>query len=310
MKEIGCTYILIPSIGRESLRQICKDIIEDAEGFDIRIIVISDGHEAAAKISRFSLNDNRIIFAKNKFSPGISGAINTGLELVPKGGQIMFFSDDDQWLPGKISKSLNAYLKYTDTCLIFQVRTSQTGERSIVKPGYVPKESSEPFRYLYSKPQLLRNRRYFSLTSFIGPSEVAQISFREDLQFREDIEWVNRVTKSNFPLFLIEGVTAHVEIGYLRTVERESIEQLKIFSSILRVESPEIEAKYIGWFFLRPYVVTGRVSYGMKILIRGKFLKRISNRKELLGIIFLSTLGTMVKIKTWVSYFPFPRAKN
>ncbi len=310
MREIGCTYILIPSLGREKLVDTCKDIIEDSKGFDVRIIIITDGLEAAAKLSRISFNDERVIVVKNKFSAGISGALNTGLEQVHNGGQIMFFSDDDHWLNGKMSKSLKAYRNYAKACLLFQVETSRIGGKSIVKPEYLQKGQIDPFEYLYAKPQMFKNRRYFSLTSFVGPSEVAQISFREDLQFREDIDWMNRVAKSDFPLFLIEGVTAQVEIGYLRTVERESVGQLKIYSSILKDQSRNIEANYIGWFFLRPYVVTGRINDGMKILLQGKFLKQILFRKQMLGVVFLYVLGSIFKVRIWASCFPFLRAKN
>lgn len=282
--------ILIPSLGRPTLKKVIDQIIQDKGSFRLQIIVIADGHEAMASIRSISFLSREISLILNTRTKGVSGSLNSGLKHA-SGEYLMIFSDDDEWLSGKIGTSIESIKGKKNTCICFQVETLGKNGLTKVRPSYRPKSPIEPLLYCYGNSPFLNNPRYLSLTSFIAPIGVKEYFFPEDLASREDIVWLHNVYRNGFDIIFAEGICAKVEIGYDRTSERDSDPELARWLCWLEKNSPHVQANFLFSHFLRPYVVTSNITLGLKVLYKNKIWRFRPSFKSVLVFSFLVTSG-------------------
>lgn len=282
--------ILIPSLGRPTLKKVIEQIIQDKGSFRLQIIVIADGYEALERIKNFSFLNPEISLILNTQTKGVSGSLNFGLKHA-SGEYLMFFSDDDEWLSGKIRSSIESIRGKENTCICFQVET--LGKRGLtkVRPSFIPKSPIDPLLYCYGNSPFINNPRYLSLTSFIAPIDVKKFSFPEDLTSREDVVWLQTVYANGFDIIIVEGIFAKVEIGYDRTSKRDSDTELARWLSWLEQNSPHLQPNFLFCHFLRPYVVSTNITMGLRVLYKNRIWRFRPSFKGLFVFSFLVTSG-------------------
>jgi glycosyltransferase involved in cell wall biosynthesis len=249
--------VIIPTLGRASIKRVIGEIVADSIGQEIRIIVVADGSQALEKIRAMSLEPLRVEILLNQGIQGISGSFNTGLSRVQDGEFIFLFSDDDHWKIGKFDNLFTAITQYTTdkTIVISQVLKNKGGKNAF------PKFGTDPIRcmmtFSYGHRVFIRNSHYVSLTAAILPSEARLIKFREEYKLREDLMWLQDLIGSGFEVSRCECVTGEVVMNYRHTVDREDAHQTRQFLTYLESISPKLKETFLYYHLLRPYAVCG-----------------------------------------------------
>jgi glycosyltransferase involved in cell wall biosynthesis len=282
--------ILIPTVGRSTLRNVIHQIEADSGNVSIQVIVIADGDDAMLRVTDLGIVGPTVKVVQNVNRRGVSGALNTGLQL-SDGEYLMIFSDDDYWPQGKISRSLAEVKLSKNSCICFQVETINKAGKREVRPTNLPREPIDPLSYCYSSNPFLKNSSYLSLTSFISPKEVSRFLFPENLNSREDLAWLYLLYKNDFNILLREGVNARVEIGYNRTVSRDTNTELISWLEWLETNGSDVQRDFLYGHYLRPYVRSGKIFRGLYTLLQIKIWKYRPSLVNIKSILFLTIVG-------------------
>ena len=115
--------VIIPTYNRCSLLKQALHSVLSQTYRNLEVMVVDDGSTDETSSFIQGINDERVTYLKNQRKKGANGARNTGIEAAT-GKYLAFLDDDDQWLPAKVEKQLNAFndamigLVYTEKKLI------------------------------------------------------------------------------------------------------------------------------------------------------------------------------------------------
>lgn len=111
--EVPDIDVVVPTRDRpELLRECIRAILTQEYPGPIRVIVVYDQSEPDSTLSAepdlgIDGARRRIEVTTNDRTPGLAGARNSGI-LTASAELVAFCDDDDQWLPGKLSKQVDA----------------------------------------------------------------------------------------------------------------------------------------------------------------------------------------------------------
>jgi len=111
--EVPDIDVVVPTRDRpELLRECIRSILKQEYPGPIRVLVVYDQSEPDRTLAdEPNLGSDgtrrRIEVVTNQRTPGLAGARNSGI-LAAGAELVAFCDDDDQWLPGKLSKQVNA----------------------------------------------------------------------------------------------------------------------------------------------------------------------------------------------------------
>ena len=249
--------VIIPTLGRASLKRVIDEIFADSIGQEVRIILVADGINALEKTNALSLNSPQVELVLNESNSGISGSFNTGLSRVKDGEFIFLFSDDDYWKIGKFDILFKAVSEFAseNTIVISQVLKNNGGKNAFPKFGKEPILCMMTF--LYGQRVFIRNSNYVSLTAAVFPNNAKWIKFREEYKLREDLIWLQDLITSGFEISRSNQVTAEVVMNYKHTVVREEIQQTRLFLEYLERINPKLKETFLHYHLLRPFAVSG-----------------------------------------------------
>ena len=120
--------VIIPTLGRSGLAKTLRDIMKDFELsgiYEVEVLVISDGTDAFGVNKKIIAEMDKPVhsnFSINHFQNsgiGVSTALNFGLAKVLPNEFFMIFTDDDEWIPGRLTILIEAILsnKSVKSCL-------------------------------------------------------------------------------------------------------------------------------------------------------------------------------------------------
>lgn len=116
----------------ELLRRTLRSFRTQEPGLLGEVIVVFDGEEPDSSLET-EFSDLNVKVVSNSRRPGLAGARNTGIGLA-QGEWVAFCDDDDEWLPGRLSKQLEC-AKVEDHFVVGGIRIA-TGERTVDRtPG-------------------------------------------------------------------------------------------------------------------------------------------------------------------------------
>jgi glycosyltransferase involved in cell wall biosynthesis len=169
----------------DDLRRAVSSILGQDYGGDIRCVVVVDGG-AWPSLEHSSSASRKLTVVPNLRTPGLAGARNTGLDLAD-GDLVALCDDDDEWLPHKVSRQVEAMSAGTAVSAT-GVLVSYRGDRCVrVPPAPV------------THADLLRSRAAALHPSTIVARRDAMDAigwFDEQIpgSYGEDYEWLLRAT--------------------------------------------------------------------------------------------------------------------
>ncbi len=116
--------VVIPSYNRSTLvcRAIKSILRQDYQDFEL--IIVDDCSRDNTKEIIKPLTNEKIKYIRHSKRKGLAATRNTGIRL-SKGEYIAFLDDDDEWMPSKLNKQINYFLKCSDSvgavyCLYYE----------------------------------------------------------------------------------------------------------------------------------------------------------------------------------------------
>jgi glycosyltransferase involved in cell wall biosynthesis len=100
--------VVIPTHNRpDFLRKAVGSVVEQDYAGRIEAVVVSDDGERVDLPAASSASERKLVALANERKPGALGARNTGI-LAATGELLAFLDDDDEWLPSKLSRQVEA----------------------------------------------------------------------------------------------------------------------------------------------------------------------------------------------------------
>ena len=192
------TYNRAHLVGR-AIRSVLNQTFQDFE-----IIVVDDGSTDNTEEVIKSFNDPRIRYIRHEQNRGGSAARNTGIRAA-RGEYIAFLDSDDEWLPQKLERQVNAFKSLDETTgLVY------TGLRFVDHKGALVWEQRPNLSgYIFHK--LLRRNVIGTASSVMLRRDCLLFTglFDETLPSRQDLDLWIRIARQ-FKVFPIpEPLTVH-----------------------------------------------------------------------------------------------------
>lgn len=182
----------------------------------LEIVVVDDNGDTDSQFSRDltagvdTIGDPRITIFAHETNRGACVARNTGM-LRSRGDYIAFLDDDDQWLPEKISRQVEAFQSAPEVGLVYCDRLIQVGEKLIKR---LPGRIIDGYRY-----EDIIYKNFIGSTSYVMiRREVVDTCgmFNEQMKSAQDSEYWARILKK----YRIIGINEPLAIYYVHAGER------------------------------------------------------------------------------------------
>jgi glycosyltransferase involved in cell wall biosynthesis len=107
MNSTASVCVVVPTRNRPALlARAARAILDQDYAGDLDLLVVVDQDDPANAVAGLP-EDPRIRVVPNTRKPGLSGTRNTGI-LLASADLIAFCDDDDEWLPGKLTRQVDA----------------------------------------------------------------------------------------------------------------------------------------------------------------------------------------------------------
>lgn len=245
--------VIIPTLGRPSLIRVVNSILADDITSAYSILIVSDGPEAIALTEKFHFLDPRVKKIFNPVKSGVAACLNIGMNHLSLESHFMVFSDDDFWVPGTCNIAIElSRLGGEKTIFLGDSKRHSLNFNREFKTN--TKEIGDPIVFCYGNHPIFTNAHYLTLTCMLAPIGARKELFDTTLKLREDIVWLDRLFHSSYKLVQVPGFNSKVSIGYLRTVQRENIEQIKNWLPIIKSHGSKLVLNFLIFHFPRPYL--------------------------------------------------------
>lgn len=123
--------VVIATRGRpELLRSAIRAILGQEHGAEIEVVVVFDRIEIDPLDDIVVPPHRRLTRIANTRTPGLAGGRNSGI-VAASHSLIAFCDDDDEWLPGKLSRQVSLWADHPDAVLIASGIRIATGDEMI-----------------------------------------------------------------------------------------------------------------------------------------------------------------------------------
>jgi glycosyltransferase involved in cell wall biosynthesis len=137
--QLPSVSVVIPTHNRPAfVRKAVRSVIDQDYPGRVEALVVFDGCEAVELPAPESEAERAVVGLENNRKSGPLGARNTGI-LAAAGDIVAFLDDDDEWLPSKLSRQVEA-LMTNDVEVVFSGVRFVAGDRY---RDYVPQPSPE-----------------------------------------------------------------------------------------------------------------------------------------------------------------------
>jgi glycosyltransferase involved in cell wall biosynthesis len=199
--------VVVPSFGRPELvaRAVTSALNQTFDA--IEVIVVVDGRDGATVEAIEKLDDER---ARTTLPPrrlGNGGARNAGVRAA-RGEWIALLDDDDEWLPGKLERQLEAAHRSSCTFPVVSCRLlARTAGHEFVWPRRIPEAGEALSDYLMTRKTPFSGEGIVQTSTILTRRElVERVPFRDDLSRYVDIDWLLRAAA--VPGFGLEFATS------------------------------------------------------------------------------------------------------
>jgi glycosyltransferase involved in cell wall biosynthesis len=199
---------VIPTRNRPGLvvRAVVSALEQSFRGLEV--IVVIDGPDQPTLCALAEIRDPRLRVISLEESVGGAEARNIGARAA-KGQWIALLDDDDEWLPTKIERQLEAAPSdAVNGVLVVSKFIERSVDRAdVVRPRRLPRPGERISEYMFDF------LCYFQTSTFFCSRELfLEIPFRKELKSFQDIDWFLRVTSD--PKVRFEVVAESLSVYY------------------------------------------------------------------------------------------------
>lgn len=193
--------VVIPTFNRAHVLKRAMDSVLNQQEADVELIVVDDGSTDETEKLVLSYSDERVRYLYGGQNAGPARARNLGAAKA-KGDYIAFQDSDDEWLPGKLQKQLQAIRSdETGAGMVYCSFLKKFPDKEVLyPPADMPKEMKSGkvfetllFRPLVGTPTMLIPRKVWKEMN----------GFTEELKCFEDWELTMRIAL-RYPVLLLE----------------------------------------------------------------------------------------------------------
>lgn len=203
--------VVIPTADRPDLvgRAIRSALAQDHDA--VEVVVAIDGPDPRTRAAIEGLDDARVRIVALPERRGAAGARNAGVE-ASRGEWVAFLDDDDEWLPGKLRRQLDAAGRTPGPRIIVGrvvVRDGGGGRRTWPRRLLDPEEPLS--EYLFSRRGPLWGEALIQTSTWLVDADLARgLPFRE-YPLHEDLDWLLRARRDrDARIVFVEGAPVAV----------------------------------------------------------------------------------------------------
>lgn len=286
-------------------RAVDSVLIQDFRDFEI-IIVDDNGSGSDMQVNtentlRDKFEDERIIYFANETRRGGGGARNAGI-IRALGEYIAFLDDDDDWLPGKLTKQMEVFSTSSDDTGVVD-----TGFYRILKNGDKIYKSPEMYGWIFEELLSKMDKRSPKFSTILCRRTALERAglFDPDLRSRQDIDLYIRLSKvcrfasvfeplansrSDADIRISDNIDAKLQ-GYQRVYEKYLDDLMK---------RPSVHADYLikhAMVFIwgRRYFMASKKILKAFYLVRFNPFKAVKYTKKIIAPYFKSRKPKMGK---------------
>lgn len=236
--------VVIASVGRPSLLHVVDSIRRDAarSEMDVWVRVFLD---TASPDSHVLDSLRAIPQIEVRKSPAVSpsgagAAYGAALSMVAA-PIFSFFSDDDEWVPGRLRQTVDLLSGRVRSILIQRVAYSLTD--CVGRPREDPRSASDLLHFALHKPfPLSRNARTLSLLGVSATRDLAAIPFDPSLSFYEDVWWLYCAGQAagHKGILVDDSIVARARTNSMRTRVRLTEEDVHALAARLTEIDPAL----------------------------------------------------------------------
>ncbi len=210
--------VLIPTLGRETLNVIVKQILTDAKSASLHVTIyvglngiLDSNVQLPQNVRLLNISDTPI---------GVSECVNIALSMIPP-GFLWTIADDDEWLLGKFSCDLKflTKLERSNSVLLPRIILNDSVGKAI-RPKLTI-ENQNVRDYLYGHISLKRNRRYVTMSGACAHTTFwTRVKF-PTMPVREDIVYLIEQEKMGTRFVQPKRPTVQINIDFKRGLARD-----------------------------------------------------------------------------------------
>jgi hypothetical protein len=270
--------VVIPTIGRVTLLNVIRNIRIDCEKATIICVANSVNYEKTYSLLKSILSPDLILLKNPK--TGIGSSLNLGLGAVET-DYFALFSDDDEWICGRLEKQLETLRSNQDIDFVLgSVEYCRYGSRQVRRPQkLIEKSIIEAIDV-----SVWDSSYYTSLTTFLGKSHIKKITFRENLDFWEDISWLMDLEKSRYSFSQTTDLVARVYNEQARSNLRISKQQCETIIFEVLANEHKLLRPFLLNFVLRPILLNSRLYNLLPYFDLLKYLKTVDKLRIFLAV--------------------------
>lgn len=213
--------VIIPTHNRPGLlaKAVASALQQDFP--NLEVIVVVDGEDLRTYDVVYSIRDTRLRMIDLAVNVGAAEARNIGVRAA-KGEWVAFLDDDDEWLPQKLSRQIEAaYQTGANWPVVSSGMLVRTSDYEMIRPlrRYNPEKSIS--EYLFCR-RSLQDGPFAMQTStlFLRREMMLAVPFRDGLKRHQDWDWLLRTER--FPGVKF-AVIEHPLVIYSTEDGRESL---------------------------------------------------------------------------------------
>lgn len=175
-----------PELVCRAVRSVLSQTFQDLE-----CIVVIDGPDAATVEALKNICDPRLKVLALQENVGGCEARNTGARAA-SGKWVALLDDDDEWLPEKLEKQLEAASNSRETIMVVSCFFDRGAKEEIVRPRIFPREGQPISEFLWCEVSPFGGIAGFPQTStwLIRKDFLLETPFTKGLKVLQDLDWL------------------------------------------------------------------------------------------------------------------------
>jgi glycosyltransferase involved in cell wall biosynthesis len=185
---------VIPTRGRPEMvtRAVRSALAQSLRALEVIVVVDGPDPETEAALAR--IGDARLRVVRNERTVGGSETRNIGARAA-RGGWVAFLDDDDEWLPEKLARQLQAAAAGSGRVIVSCRLIARSPHGDSVWPRRLPAPGQSVGDYLFIRRSLFQGEALLQTSTLMAPRDLLlEVPFTPGLRKHQDWDWLLRAT--------------------------------------------------------------------------------------------------------------------